>query len=297
MKSDASDKPFVSVIIPVKNGEESMDDLLKTLMNQTYPKDRTQIIVVDNGSKDRTCDRIKKYPVVFAQEARRPGSYAARNKGLSLATGDIIAFTDADCRPEPDWIFRGVDTLAKSGAALAGGRVVFNISDSPTTSELIDASVFMRNEYNIQDRQTAVTANLFVRRDVFDAIGLFEEVGSGGDYLWTKKATSKGFSLIYAPEAIIHHPARRFSALMEKSYRVGSGFVNLLPRRFYALHVVKLIMRLLTPIPSKVIFKLAREHRKSSEIKKSYLSFWSVSYAYQLVQAVSVVRAVLKSRG
>ncbi|MFO7568614.1 MAG: glycosyltransferase [Smithellaceae bacterium] len=295
MKIDIDEKPVVSVIVPVKNVEHLLEALLSALRAQNYPKDKTQIIIVDNGSLDRTESILTQHPeILFARENHVPGSYAARNKGLSLAVGDVIAFTDADCRPKPDWIMRGVEALVREGAALAGGRVVFTVSDRPTTSELIDASVFMQNEYNIKDRRTAVTANLFVRRDVFHSIGLFEEVRSGGDYLWTKKATSNGFSLIYAPEAIVHHPARRFRALMEKSYRVGSGFVSLLPRRFYALRVLKLVLRLLTPIPSKVIFKLAREHRHNSRIKKGYFSFWSIAYAYQLVEAAAVIRSIFK---
>jgi glycosyltransferase involved in cell wall biosynthesis len=294
---DISEKPFVSVVVPVKNGANSIDALLKALLNQDYPKDKTQIILVDNGSLDGTYDLIKKYPVVYAQEDRVPGSYAARNKGLSLAAGDIIAFTDADCCPEPDWISKGVEALMSEGAALAGGRVSFILPENPSTSELIDSTVYMQNEVNVKTRKSAVTANLFVRKELFEKMGCFESARSGSDFLWTRKATRLGYPLIYVPDAVVHHPTRRFRALMRKSYRVGSGFLNLVPRRFYAMRVLWLIVRLMTPVPSKVIVKVARGSRNKPETKRSYFSFWGVSYAYQLVQAAAVIRAISKKLG
>jgi len=293
MQPDAT--PFVSVIVPIKDDEKSVDALMRALLYQSYPKDKTEIILVDNGSQDGTYDRIKRYPVGLVRE-ERPGSYAARNKGLSLAVGEVIAFTDADCRPEADWIKRGVDALVRQKAALAGGRVSFTLPEKPTASELIDSAIYMQNELNVKTRRSAVTANLFVRKEVFDRIGGFEAARSGGDFLWTQKATGLGYPIIYAPDAVVHHPARRFAELMTKSYRVGSGFVNLLPRRHYALRVVGLLARLLTPIPSKVIVRLACENRKNSKAKRSYLAFWGVSYAYQLLQAVAVVRSLFKGR-
>ena len=293
MQPDAT--PFVSVIVPIKDDEKSVDALMNALLHQSYPKDKTQIILVDNGSQDHSYDRIKSYPVELARE-ERPGSYAARNKGLSLAAGEVIAFTDADCRPAADWIKRGVDALVSQKAALAGGRVSFTLPEKPTVSEMIDSAIYMQNELNVKTRRSAVTANLFARKEVFDRIGGFEAARSGGDFLWTQKATGLGYPIIYAPDAVVHHPARSFAELMKKSYRVGSGFVNLLPRRYFAVRVVGLLARLLTPIPSKVIVRLARENRKNLEAQKSCLAFWGVSYAYQLVQAAAVVRSLFKGR-
>ena len=92
--------PLVSVIVPVKNGEKTIGILLAALLKQNYPQDKMQVIIVDNGSQDNTIEIIKKYPVILEYENEKDSSYAARNKGLAAAQGEIIAFTDADCIPD-----------------------------------------------------------------------------------------------------------------------------------------------------------------------------------------------------
>ena len=231
--SDAStdteaDRPFVSVIVPVYNDPDGISRCLSALTDQTYPDDRYEVFAVDNGSTDNTRAVVREFETVeLLVEDEIQGSYAARNRGLEAATGEVIGFTDADCTPDPEWIAAGVATLEQQAADLVGGRVVFEFSDRKTAAERFDASVNMRNDKSVQDG-VAKTANVFVRRRVVEDIGPFpQHLPSGGDVHWTGAATDAGYTLVYGEDAIVRHPSRKFTELLRKQYRVGKGQIQI----------------------------------------------------------------------
>lgn len=220
--------PFVSVIVPVYNDPGGIKQCLKAVQEQTYPSDRYEVFAVDNGSTDKTQKMIKEFDDVHLLiEDEVQGSYAARNRGIEKATGDVLAFTDADCTPAPEWMNAGVETLQRENADLSAGRVIFTSSPVPSAAEQFDARANMQNDKGVT-KGYAKTANLFVRAPVVDEIGPFpEQLRSGGDVYWTRKATDAGFKLAYAGSAVIEHPAREFRELLRKQYRVGKGHVDL----------------------------------------------------------------------
>jgi glycosyltransferase involved in cell wall biosynthesis len=108
-----SKHPLVSVIIPVHNGEAYIDDALRSVLGQTYPN--LDIIVVDDGSTDRTYDRVAVYAprVKCIRHANCSGSASApRNTGLRHAAGECIAFLDADDILLPEWIENALKFLS-----------------------------------------------------------------------------------------------------------------------------------------------------------------------------------------
>lgn len=219
---------FVSVIIPVFNDTQRLRICLTALSCQTYPQHLYEVIVVDNNSDEPINSVVAEFEhVIYAFEAKQ-SSYAARNKGIAIAQGMILAFTDSDCTPCEQWLESGVNSLRLGQADLAGGRVTFSFSPQRTAAELFDSITSLQVKKNIENRQLTVTANLFTHRNVFEAIGYFDaSLKSGGDFKWTKKATDSGFKLIYAPEAEICHPTRSFRSLVKKGYRVGAGQLDL----------------------------------------------------------------------
>jgi glycosyltransferase involved in cell wall biosynthesis len=215
--------PFVSVIVPVLNDEHRLGGCIEALLAQTYPKERYEVIVVDNGSTDRSYAVAARYPITLLSETKTRSSFAARNKGMGEAVGEVFAFTDSDCTPEPHWLEEGVRAL-EAGADLAGGRVRFVFSVRPSGAEVCDSMANMQIERNIRERGVCKTANLFVRADVFASVGPFpHDLPSGGDVIWTGRATTAGHRLVYSPRAEVAHPTRRLRALLKKHYRVGRG--------------------------------------------------------------------------
>jgi glycosyltransferase AglE len=216
--------PHVTIIIPAYNSEKTINQLLESLLIQSYPKLLIDIIVVDNNSKDNTREIVKKFPVKLLEENKIQSSYAARNKGIKEARGEVVAFIDSDCIASDKWIEEGIKTLYLKSADLAGGRVEFIYSNRKSAAEIYDSKTNMQIESNISERGVAKTANLFVRSFVFDKIGLFPyHAKSGGDVYWTSLATKSGLNIAYAADAIVKHPARGLKELLKKQLRVGTG--------------------------------------------------------------------------
>jgi hypothetical protein len=148
--------------------------------------------------------------------------------GLGHARGELIALTDADCNPAPEWLEEGVRTLLGEKADLVGGMVRFVYSPRPSAAEFFDAMTSLQQERSIRERGVAKTANLIARASVFHAIGAFPAtMRSGGDVSWTRRATRLGYRLVHAPRAVVTHPTRRLLALLGKQYRVGRGQYHL----------------------------------------------------------------------
>src|ERR671916_681647 len=95
--------PFVSIVVPVLNGERTLRGCLTSLLRVDYPPDRREILVVDNGSTDRTAEIIQSFPVQYLREEQR-GCSAARNRGIQASRGELIASTDADCVVSSGWL-------------------------------------------------------------------------------------------------------------------------------------------------------------------------------------------------
>lgn len=257
----AQTPPFVSVVVPVFNDPVRIACCLDALLNQNYPRESYEIIVVDNGSTDETLDIIRRYPVRVLMETTMQSSYAARNTGIKVSKGEIIAFTDSDCIPVPEWISLGVHALTQQKADLASGNVRFTFSLEKTGAEIFDSLTNMQIEQNITARNVSKTANLFVRSTVFEKVGLFpQDCQSGGDVAWTGLTTRTGCRLVYEHGAEVAHPARKLMALLKKQYRVGKGQPKIW--RQSDVSFFRAIKRLLTNISFIQIFSVMRSLKK-----------------------------------
>jgi glycosyltransferase involved in cell wall biosynthesis len=233
--SDGPPPPFVSVIVPVWS-DSALDDCLAGLSLQTYPRDSFEVIVVDNGDQGDSTAIVDRYSGVRLEYEPRPGSYAARNKGIAVATSrdelgsgasHILAFTDADCVPHPDWLEAGVREMRRLRADVLGGRVEVTsaLPGRPTAVELQDVLFAYPQERLVRDYGSGCTANLLVDRRVIDATGPFHDpLFAAGDYEFTRRAGHHGFQIVYSPEAVVSTPARRsLPALLRRSARSQGG--------------------------------------------------------------------------
>jgi len=223
-------QPVVTVVVPVHNGADGLPACLSGLAAQVGAP-AFEVIVVDNDSDDDTPAVAQRHPVgARVVSEKRRGSYAARNAGIAASTGSLLAFTDADCIPEPGWLAAASAAIEK-GADLAAGAVVMQHSTQPGTVERYDRAVYLRQEDLVTNHGWAVTANLVVRRSVVDAVGPFDAtLPSGGDKEFCQRAVAAGHRLVYVPDAVVgHRPRTQLGEIWRVNRRIGSGFHRLLP--------------------------------------------------------------------
>src|SRR5690606_18155071 len=117
-RADCMKLPLVSVIIPTYRDWESLAQCLDALKNQTYPASSIEILVVNNDTGQLVPSGCASSPNVRILQESKAGSYAARNRGLVEAKGELIGFTDSDCIPEPDWIANAVAEASRQDGGL-----------------------------------------------------------------------------------------------------------------------------------------------------------------------------------
>ncbi|MGF1458998.1 MAG: glycosyltransferase [Leptolyngbyaceae cyanobacterium] len=222
--------PFVSVIIPVYNQSELLVRCLAALAQQTYPRSRYEIIVIDNASDDAAAvaAAIAPYENIRLTYEAQPGSYVARNQGMRLAQGEIFAFTDADCAPAADWLAQGVQELMAHpdcGQVIGEIEIFFADPQHPTPVELYEQITAFPQARLLQELHGGATANLFTRRSVMDAVGPFDpQLKSNGDLEWGQRVYAQGYAQRYAPSVLVKHPARaQWSELTVRTQRLLGG--------------------------------------------------------------------------
>lgn len=214
-------EPAISVVIPHLNQPELLALCLEALACQSFDRDRTEIVVVDNGSRTRPESAVARHPGVRLVTEVEPGPGPARNRGVALSRAPLIAFTDADCIPEPDWLSRIVERFgAEPETGIIGGEVRVFAADParPTSTEAFDIVYGFRQARQIAKQNFAATANLAVRRQVFEAVGPFAGISVAEDMDWGQRAAGRGFPTRFAPDALVRHPARRAMADLRRQW-------------------------------------------------------------------------------
>lgn len=202
-----SSGPLASVVVPVRNGGTNVLELLSALAAQTIPRERFEVVIADDGSTDRATDGLSSADS-WARVLRGPpvNSYAARNRAAREARGGVLVFCDADCRPEPQWLEEGLSGLVD--ADLVAGPVRFVVPPGRSAWSLLDMELFLNQELAVS-RGRAVTANLFVHRDLFERMGGFDEtLANGGDRVFVSRCVDAGARLRLAEAAVVWHPTR-----------------------------------------------------------------------------------------
>jgi glycosyltransferase involved in cell wall biosynthesis len=247
----------LSVIIPTYKDNERLVKCVECLEKQVRNQS-VEILVVDNAGDAALAELLKIYPHTTYLVETKPGSYAARNAGLQVASGDVIAFTDSDCLPEDDWIECALGLIESLKADIVAGRVVVFPLDkyAPNCWEIADMVFGFPVEQRVRDGGGGVTANLVATRACFSTAGPFEEDNlSGGDMEWCRRATGTGLKLCYRNDLVVRHPARRsMSEHLVKAKRVAGALADRSSKARSSVQLLRDIMRL--PLPP------ARDWRK-----------------------------------
>jgi GT2 family glycosyltransferase len=205
------ERPSVSVVIPHLNQHEAALRCLASVKAQDYPAERVEIILADNGSKGGLERIAQAHPDVRIVREMEPGPGMARNAGVAVAGGEILAFVDADCRAHPGWLSAAVDALESPGATgVVGGDVRIDLADPAhmTGMEAYESVFAYRQKMYIAKMNFSGTGNLAMRRTVFDAVGPFAGIRVAEDRDWGRRAIARGYKTRYVPGMIVYHPAR-----------------------------------------------------------------------------------------
>jgi GT2 family glycosyltransferase len=211
------------VIVAVYNAEGTIEQCLQSLLALDYPPERRELLVVDNASRDATPRILEQYRgrlTILHEPIRGPA--AARNAGIRRATGEVVAFTDADCLVDPRWLRHLVAPLADPTVAVAGGRI---LAHRPCTRVAEFGERIHDHRRAIEDVAPpyAITMNWASPRPVLHRLGLFDpRLLRCSDVDFAFRAVQAGYRMVYVPNALIYHRNRSTpAALAWEGYRHG----------------------------------------------------------------------------
>ncbi|MBO0950975.1 glycosyltransferase family 2 protein [Fibrella forsythiae] len=199
--------PLISVIIPTYHRPELLRKCLDALAMQTLSPEQFEILVVDDGDQPQTALAVRKamqetgLAIRYLAQPERRGPAAARNRGWRVAIGALIAFTDDDCVPDPNWLSAGLAGF-NGGSSVLTGQLTMPLPENPTAHERTTA---------LLEKAEFMTANLFCRRSVLEEVGGFDEAF---DSPWREdrelqfKLLRIGVPITPWPTALIVHPMR-----------------------------------------------------------------------------------------
>jgi mycofactocin system glycosyltransferase len=222
--------PFVSVIIPTKDRREEVTECLESIFAQDYPKEKIEVIVVDDGSQDETGDVVAGFPCRLLTNQKSRGQSYCRNLGAREAHGEILAFLDSDCVASNTWLKALVPYFQWDQVSAVGGYV-----DGYFQASALDRYEKAFSPLNLgshillgtnNDSTFYVpTCNLLVRRQAFIETGGIREslhVGEDVDFCW--RLRKKGYDVIYIPRGIVKHKHRsRLGRMLKRRADYGTS--------------------------------------------------------------------------
>jgi len=237
----------VSIIVPARNAEAAIADCLRALLRQDI-EEPYEIIVVDDGSTDRTAIIAEEFLQVKVLRQAQKGAASARNAGIRAASGNIILFTDADCEPVPHWASTLVNTIITGAAGVKG---TYRTRQRSLTARFVQA------EYESKYRRMARLASIdfidtysagYKRDALLEAAGFDETISAVEDQELSFRLAERGYELRLAPEAIVYHThADTLAKYLSKKFWIGYWKV-----RVVALHPGRVVSDSHTPQSLKV---------------------------------------------
>jgi glycosyltransferase involved in cell wall biosynthesis/SAM-dependent methyltransferase len=229
-RNDAAETPFVTAVMPVRNEAASLRRSLASLVAQDWPPERFEILVVDGASTDGTADVARTIAATSRTTVRvlanpRRTAAAAMNVGVAAARGDVIVRLDGHAEAAPDFVRRGVEALARTGADCVGGPIV-TVGDGATGRAV---AVAMRSRFGVggaafrspTDRARDVDTVAFpaYRRDVFARFGNFDETFvRNQDDEFHLRMTRAGARIVLVPEIRSTYRCRSSLAALARQY-------------------------------------------------------------------------------
>jgi GT2 family glycosyltransferase len=225
--------PSISVLVCTRNGSPTLRPCLEALGAQTHGN--YEVVVIDDGSTDDTPAIAKSFPFVRYERQDHAGLSAARNRGMELAKGDLLAYTDDDCIPDEDWLLHVSRAFDDSTCVAAGGP---NLPPPPRngTEACVAVAPGAPSHVLLDDLEAEHLpgCNLVIRKGALRAIGGFREeftcAGDDVDVCWRLQA--HGGRLRFVPAAVVWHHRRRTARAYLRQQRGYGHAEAMLIRRY-----------------------------------------------------------------
>jgi cellulose synthase/poly-beta-1,6-N-acetylglucosamine synthase-like glycosyltransferase len=229
---DYKTSPSVTVVVPVRNGEQTIQQLLESLQKLDYDRNKVEVIVVDGNSTDKTQEIVKKYPVNLVVEEKQ-GLNLARNIGIKCSHGEIIAFTDSDCIVPPDWITKIVENFKDPKVSCVGGSA--KALDSDFISQYADNSIVRLMPFFTKREELKKVkpffrhpagCNMAFRRKVAEEVGYFDEnIQYGFDEVeFADRICRAGYKMVLDPDVLVWHKHRStLKEFLKQNFQYGKG--------------------------------------------------------------------------
>jgi len=237
--------PFFSIIVPTFQRPDQLEACLDAFMKLDYPKDRYEIIVVNDGGHEplaRFADSFVSPPYITILNQTNAGPATARNEGVRSARGNYIAFTDDDCAPDPNWLKALAAAFQQWPSALVGGRTLNELTQNTYSVASHSLILALYAYYNSDPEHAAffTSNNLAVPADRFWSIGGFDEtfpMAAAEDRDLCDRWRDQALPVVYAPKAVVRHAHRlTLTGFLAQHFRYGRGAWHFQQRRTARSH-------------------------------------------------------------
>jgi len=229
-------RPSVTVIVPTRDRADDLTRCLASLAGLAYPRERLEVLVVDDGSRDpgAVARAAAEHSARLLVNARNRGPAQARNRAAREATGEVLAFLDSDCAAAPDWLAELVPYFAWGRVGAVGGRTLgwsrgSRLDRYEEVSSPLDMGARLEFAGGGPEGLYVPTCNLLVRRSVYLELGGLREelrVGEDVDFCW--RLREHGHVLVYAPDGVVRHRHRQqLAAALRRRADYGSSEATL----------------------------------------------------------------------
>jgi glycosyltransferase involved in cell wall biosynthesis len=289
-------KPSVSVVVPVFNSQETIVATIESLLRQTYRAH--EVIVIDDGSTDQTANRLSTLSdrIEYRRQANA-GPAAARNAGIRLSSGDLVAFTDSDCLPDEDWL--GSLVAGFTDAQVGGVGGIVRGGSETIVSEYVDMIRLLDPGFEDGRIPYLITANAAFRRNVLCDAGLFDErfrKPGGEEPDLCRRIRDLGYEFRLAEGALVrHHHRQSVRSLLRTIVNYGEGRF-LLGSQWPEYRINQPVKRLLRlSVAGRGVIRRLPGYLKRYGVRRAFV-FSTLDYLWQPAQLVGYLRGQRKQQ-
>lgn len=256
---------FVSVVVVARNEERNVSPCIESILAQNYPRDEYEVIIIDGGSTDRTQEIVRRYPVRLIVADRGIIGYQ-RNMGVRNARGGYVAFTDADCVADREWLRKLVKALEDGESevvAVGGPNLVFDTD--PDFARVVGymQETFAGSGGSAQSRairkaryvKSIPNCNIMYRADALKSEKYDDRLSCGDDSDINYRLAKRGYKFLYLPDAVVwHHRPANLKAFAKKMFSYGEGMARVTRKnsnivRWYAFAAALMVIGIVIAYP------------------------------------------------